>query len=154
MHPAASPAAAPLRQQEVARDGVWLDGWPASRVQAGASTGEPDEGPPGLTVPYTAALTLPQTAGLLAGVLPVDLRALEQGVEDFFARVGRLEEVLPASLSLTKLSAMLTAVGCVLAAYELGRWRAREPRLPVPGPGAGGLSWFRAFDVLPPGGES
>jgi hypothetical protein len=154
-HTAASPAAAPRPPQEVARDEVWRDGGPASPASTAASrTGEPDEGPPGLTVPYAAALTLPQTAGLLAGALPVDLRALEQGVEDFFARVGRLEEVLPPSLSLTKLSAMLTAVGCVVAAYELGRWHAREPRLPVPGPGGGGRGWFRAFNVLPPVDES
>jgi hypothetical protein len=133
---------------------VWRDGGLVSRGQAGAPTGEPDGGQPALAVPYTGVETLPpQMVGLLAGVLPVDLRALEHGVEDFFARVARLGEALPASLSLTKLSALLTAVGCVLAAYEVGRWHAREPRLPVPGPGAGGRSWFRAFDVLPPAEE-
>jgi hypothetical protein len=124
-------------------------GGPAGEEATGPGPGEArDE--PALTFPPLLA----QTAGLLAGAAPVDAGELARAVDQLFAHLGEVGEELPASLSLSRLSAWAVAAGGLVAAYGLAHWarRKQDPCPADPGRRPRGRNWFPGWSV-PSGAE-
>jgi hypothetical protein len=70
---------------------------------------------------------LPGSGQVAAGMLPVDLAALERGVEQFFGQMGRLGDHISGSEAAQRLTPWLVAVALSTAALEAARWRFWKP---------------------------
>ena len=66
---------------------------------------------------------LPSSGQVAAGMLPVDLAALERGVEQFFGQMARLGDHVSGSEAAQRLAPWLVAVALSTAALETARWR-------------------------------
>lgn len=80
------------------------------------------------------AFSLPANLGQVAvGALPVDLAALERGVEQFFGQMSMLGEHLSSGEATQRLAPWLVAVALSTAALETARWRLWKPAPATPG---------------------
>lgn len=95
---------------------------------------------PGTDLADPQAAPSPQVASLLTGSAPVDLPALDRGVDHFFSRLEDLGKELPSGPVLLRLAPWLVAVSAATAALELARWQmkkqspSRSPRIGRPYP--------------------
>jgi hypothetical protein len=95
---------------------------------------------PGGEVAENQAAPAPQVASLLTGNAPVDLLALDRGVDHFFSRLEDLGRELPSGPVLLRLAPWVVAVSAATAALELARWQmkkqgpSRSPRIGRPFP--------------------
>jgi hypothetical protein len=101
----------------------------SASVSRGADQDRDSEEPldPGTEVPDSQApAPLPQFASLLAGSAPVDLPALQRGVDQFFTRLEAVGEELPKGPLLLRLAPWVASVALSTAALEVARWQMRK----------------------------
>ncbi len=79
-----------------------------------------------LVAPLTLGL-LPSSGKVAAGMLPVDLEALERGVEQFFGQMATLGDHVSGGEAAQRLTPWLVAVALSTAALETARWRFWKP---------------------------
>jgi hypothetical protein len=100
----------------------------------------PDDDRPGVEVPPTVAprpghnLSFPRSGRLgilIAGTVPVDLAALERGVEMFFAQLDDLGLEIAQWRAAATLTRWVVAAVFANAAYELACWLGKPSRSPV-----------------------
>jgi hypothetical protein len=105
----------------------------ARPVQQGAeldpeTAPEPRAEPPlPLTDGESADPRLPVSSPI-TGPLPFDLRALERGVDRFFAQVESVGEDLAGARFLPDLAPWLATAAATVVAFELARWRMAKQR--------------------------
>ena len=75
---------------------------------------------------------LPSAGQVAVGMLPVDLPALERGVEQFFGQVAKLGEHVSDFEVAQRLAPWLVAVALSTAALETARWRFWKPAAATP----------------------
>jgi hypothetical protein len=68
----------------------------------------------------------PQLASLVAGMAPVDLAALQRGVDQFFTRLEGLGEELPRGPILLRLAPWIATTALATAAWEVAREQMRK----------------------------
>jgi hypothetical protein len=71
----------------------------------------------------------PQLAGPLGGLLPLDLPALERGVQHLFARLASLEEKLSAERGGLGFGPWFVTVGAATMLFELARRQLQRQAL-------------------------
>jgi hypothetical protein len=72
----------------------------------------------------------PQFASLVSGTVPVDLTALQRGVDQFFTQLEALGQELPKGPVLLRLAPWFLAAAAATAGLEVARWQLRrqDPR--------------------------
>jgi hypothetical protein len=81
----------------------------------------------------TRALSfLPGSSQVAVGMLPVDLAALERGVEQFFGQIATLGDHVSYLEAAQRLAPWLVAVALSTAALETARWRFWKPAPATP----------------------
>jgi hypothetical protein len=100
-------------------------------------------------------VSAPLTNSLVAGIVPVDLAAVERSVDQFFARMDELGSELITAPASAKLAPWLLGAGLTTAAWQLAQWRLTKQ--PPQSPFTEGdwrnrrLAWLLGLAVLPPG---
>jgi len=82
-----------------------------------------------LSFPLGQPSVTPPPAGVQSGVLPADWQGLEQGSEQFVARLEHLSQDESTSLLLPHLVPWLVFVALAPLTFEVLRWRLKKPKL-------------------------
>jgi hypothetical protein len=136
--PALVESKAPLARQTVADrlppvgpDGVKLfSPGPSGQAEIAQSQENAyDLAPAALIFPLGQPSVTPPPAGVQAGVLPADWQGLEQGSEQFVARLEHLNQDESSSLLLPHLVPWLVFVALAPLTFEVLRWRLKKPKL-------------------------
>lgn len=96
-------------------------------------------------------LLAPAMGNLIGGILPVDVPALERGVEEFFARIDGLGDDWTSFQAASRLAPWLVTAAFATAAYEFVREQLKPRQLDEPRPGWRNVrrTWFPSLGLSP-----